>query len=157
MTALPSQKAVTRAVTGAVTGGNAIRKNQEPGTASQNQNHQTITPSGALNFWLWFKDQLKTELSKEDWDLWLRPLLFLKELAGSKHLLLALPAVNCIMEAYKVREPWLRGKLGPLGYSCSATRYPDKYELDRACDTNPEWIEVRDRLLRKKEPQRAAG
>ena len=148
-------KAVTKAVTKAVISDSAIRK--EPlnhGTIDQNQN---ITPNGALTFWLQFKDKLKTELPEEDWKLWLRPLLFLKEL-GSKHLLLALPPVSRITAAYKTKEPWLRKQLGPLGYSCSATRYPNEYELDKSCEINPEWIEVRDRLLRKgKEPQRAAG
>jgi hypothetical protein len=121
------------------------------------QSHQNITPNGALSFWLRFKDQLKAELPQEDWKLWLRPLFFLKEI-GSNHLLLALPPDSRIKEAYKAKEPWLRSKLKPLGYCCSATKYPDEYELGRACEINPEWIEVRERLLRKKkEPQRAAG
>lgn len=121
------------------------------------QELKTFTPDGALKFWLAFKSELKSELSEEDWSLWLRPLYFLKEL-GSKHLLLALPANNRILQAYKAREPWLRNKLGPLGYCCSATRYPDEYELDKAAEQNPEWLEVRDRLFAgRKEPQRATG
>jgi hypothetical protein len=136
-------------------GGGPIRKEE---TSKQLQEEiQNITPDGALTFWLKFKDQLKTELPEDEWQLWLRPLLFLKEL-GSKHLLLALPPVNRILDAYKAKEPWLRNRLAPLGYYCSATKYPDEYTLDRACAMNPEWFEVRDRLLRrKKESQRATA
>jgi hypothetical protein len=114
---------------------------------------KTITPNGALSFWLRFKSELKAELPEQDWKDWLRPLYFLKEL-GSKHLLLALPPSTRVIEAYKAREPWLRNRLGPLGYSCSATHYPDEYEVAKACETNPEWLEIQERLFGgKKEPQ----
>jgi hypothetical protein len=112
---------------------------------------ENITPCGALQFWRDFKFQLQKQLPAEEWGLWVRPLLFLKEL-GSGHLLLALPPVTRIMEAYKAREPWLRAQLGPLGWNCSATKYPEAPELDRLVERAPGmgWEEVRDRLLRKK-------
>jgi len=131
---------------------NRVRAQEEEPKKPQEEK-QNSTPHGVLSFWLKFKDQIKTELPEQDWSAWLRPLFLLKELS-SKHLLLALPPNSRVMEAYKAKEPWLRQRLGSLGYCCSATKYPDEFELDKAVERNPEWAEVRDRLLRtKKEPQ----
>jgi hypothetical protein len=117
---------------------------------------QNITPDGALTFWLKFKDRLKTEIPDDEWKLWVRPTYLLRALAPD-FLLLATPPNNRIMEACQARKRWLQGKLAEHGYSAGFTTYPDEYELDRLVEMNPEWAEVRDRLFRKRPPQRQAG
>jgi hypothetical protein len=131
----------------------AIRKNLEPGTS--NENHHA---SGALTFWLYLKDKIKSELSSEEWNLWVRPLYFLKEL-DHKVLLLAMPPNSRIMQAASKRKQWLREKFAEFGYSLGFTRYPDEYELKLCIERTSapgrisEWQEVYDRVMRKKEPQ----
>jgi len=126
-----------------------IRKNLEPGTLNENQNHHA---SGALKFWMHLKEKIKSDLPSEEWNLWMRPLYFLKEL-DHKVLLLAMPPNGRIMQAASKRQQWLREKFAESGYSFVFTRYPDEYELKACIERNPEWQAVYDRLMRKKEPQ----
>ena len=110
-----------------------IRKNLDPGTLNpEPEDHHAC---GALNLWLSVKENLKIDLGIEEWNEWVRPLYFLKEL-DHKFFLLAAPPNNKIIAAYRKREAWLRQKLHGLGgYSCGLTGYPDEYELERESRT----------------------
>ena len=127
-----------------------IRKNLEPGTLIPE--HEDHHGSAAMRFWIGFKEQLKIELGIEEWNQWVRPIYFLKEL-DHNFLLLSAPPNNKILSAYRKREAWLRQKLSELGgYSCGLTRYPEEWELERLAQTSPEWADVAARLSRKKQP-----
>jgi hypothetical protein len=102
----------------------------------------------ALKFWIRFKEQLKTELPIEEWNLWVRPAYLFRESDG--HLLLALPVSRKITDAYLERQAWLREKLQPHGYSCSATKYPDDYTLERVMREYPEQFEKLTPALKKR-------
>jgi hypothetical protein len=114
-------------------------------TEQHNKEEPSLEPSGiqhgsaALIFWIKFKDELKTLLPDEDWRLWVRPALLLREIGG--HLLLALPPATKIITAYRTRERWVRDLLEPYGYSCSATTYPDDFTLENLRSTYPEQFE----------------
>lgn len=133
--------------------GSVIRKNLEPRTQNQEEDHHGYA---GLKIWLRVKEQLKAELPRDEWDLWVRPCYLLREL-DHKHMLLSLPPNNKVIVAYKKREKWLRAKLHEHGYSCSATRYPDLFELERIREEFPhlwdaQWQEVYARFERKKKP-----
>ncbi len=108
-----------------------IRNEPEP---DPKQNHHA---SGAVKFWLEFKQELKTVLGVEEWEASIRPIYFLKAL-DHKHLLLAAPPNTKIINAYKKREPLLRQMLRERGgYCCSLTKYPEVWELGTSGATKP--------------------
>jgi helix-turn-helix protein len=89
----------------------------------------------AMPAWLSFKEQLRSELSEEEWNLWVRPMFLLRVLpAGSeqKHLLAALPRNGRIQAAASRRQPLMRELLAPAGFNISLTRYPDEWEIQEA-------------------------
>jgi hypothetical protein len=85
--------------------------------------------------WLSFKEQLRAELSPEEWNLWVRPMFLLRVLpanADQKHLLAAIPPNGRIQNAAIKRLPMLRELLEPVGFNISLTRYPDEWEIQEA-------------------------
>jgi len=89
----------------------------------------------SLPAWLSFKEQLRTEISDEEWNLWVRPMLLLRAMplgANQKHLLAAVPANGHIQSAAAKRVPLMRELLAPVGLNISVTRYPDEWEISEA-------------------------
>jgi hypothetical protein len=89
----------------------------------------------ALPAWLSFKQQLRAEVSDEEWNLWVRPMLLLKAIsadAGKKHLLAAIPPNGRIRSAAQERLPMMRELLAPVGLNISLTVYPDDWEIQEA-------------------------
>jgi hypothetical protein len=85
--------------------------------------------------WIAFKEQLRTELSEEEWNLWVRPMFLLKTMpasAGQKHFLAAVPASGRIQSAAVKRLPMMRELLAPAGLNISLTRYPNEWEINEA-------------------------
>src|SRR2546425_577718 len=107
--------------------------------------HHGDAALNSMPAWLSFKEQLRSELSDNEWNLWVRPMLLLKTMpAGSdqKHLLAALPANGRIQSAAIDRLPMMRELLAPVGLNISLTRYPDEWEIEEAsrrygCDVAP--------------------
>lgn len=89
----------------------------------------------ALPAWLALKEHLRTELSAEEFNLWVRPMFLLRAMpAGSdqKHLLAALPPSSRIQCAAQERLPMMRELLAPAGLNVSLTRYPDEWDISEA-------------------------
>jgi hypothetical protein len=89
----------------------------------------------SLPAWLSFKEQLRTELPDEEWDLWVRPMFLLKAMPASadqKHLLAAIPANGRIQSAATNRLAMMRELLAPVGLNISLTPYPDEWEIQEA-------------------------
>ena len=94
--------------------------------------HHGDAAMNSLPAWLAFKEQLRSELSEEEWDLWVRPMLLLKAMPASadqKHLLAALPPNSRIQGAAINRLQMMRELLAPVGLNISLTRYPDEWEI----------------------------
>ena len=88
-----------------------------------------------LPAWLALKERLRSEVSSEEWDLWVRPMLLLKVLpvdAERKHLLAALPPSSRIQAAALKQLSMMKELLAPAGLNISLTRYPDEYEITEA-------------------------
>ena len=82
--------------------------------------------------WIAFKEQLRCELSDEEWNLWVRPMFLLRTMAASdeqKHLLAAVPPNGRIQSAAMKRLPMMRELLAPGGFNISLTPYPDEYQI----------------------------
>src|SRR5438132_14420078 len=75
---------------------------------SREKHHASGALSGALKDWFSIKEKLKTQLSAEEWNLWVRPARLLKVVSGSC-MLIAVPASNPIMLAAKGRQEMLHG------------------------------------------------
>jgi len=91
----------------------------------------------SLPAWLAFKDQLRCELSADEWKFWARPMFLLKAIPLSadhsqKHLLAALPANSAIQSAAAKRLPMMRELLAPAGLNVSLTLYPDEWDIQEA-------------------------
>lgn len=91
----------------------------------------------SLPAFLAFKEQLRTELSEDEWNLWVRPMFLLKAMPLSKdtdqkHLLAAIPLNGRIQSAALKRLPMMRELLAPVGLNISLTRYPDEWEINEA-------------------------
>ena len=90
----------------------------------------------ALPAWLALKEQLRAELSAEEWNLWVRPMFLLRAMPASssdqKHLLAALPPSGRIQSAAQERLPMMRELLAPAGLNVSLTRYPDEWDVSEA-------------------------
>jgi hypothetical protein len=85
--------------------------------------------------WLAFKEQLRAELSKEEWDLWVRPMFLLRAMpasANQKHLLAAIPPNGRIQDAAQSHLPMMRELLAPAGFNISLTPYPDEWQIGEA-------------------------
>ncbi len=85
--------------------------------------------------WLAFKEQLRSEFSEEEWNLWVRPMLLLRRIPVSRdqiHILAALPANNRIHSAAVNRLPLMRELLAPAGLNISLKHYPDEWEIQEA-------------------------
>ncbi len=86
---------------------------------------------GAVSDWLKCKDDLKSELTDAEWELWVRPAYLLKLLSG-KVMLIALPPNTKITEAARAGKKALIEIVNARGYSgASFTRYPDDHERER--------------------------
>ena len=88
-----------------------------------------------LPAWLAFKEQLRSELPEEEWDLWVRPMFLLKAMpvgTDQRHLLAAIPPNGRIESAATKRLPMMRELLAPAGLHVSLTRYPDEWEIQEA-------------------------
>ena len=97
--------------------------------------HHGDAALNSLPAWLSFKEQLRNELSDEEWKLWVRPMLLLKTMpAGEdqKHLLAAIPPNTRIQDAALKRLPMMRELLAPAGLNISLTKYPDEWEIQEA-------------------------
>jgi hypothetical protein len=89
----------------------------------------------SMPVWLAFKEQLRTELSEDEWSLWARPMFLWKAISASadqKHLVAALPPNGRIQSAAMKRLPMMREMLAPAGLNISLTRYPDGYDISEA-------------------------
>lgn len=89
----------------------------------------------SLPAWLSFKEQLRAEISVEEWDLWVRPMFLLKAMPASadqKHLLAAIPANGRIQSAATNRLAMMRELLAPVGLNISLTPYPDEWQIEEA-------------------------
>jgi hypothetical protein len=89
----------------------------------------------ALPPFLALKEQLRGEMSSEEWGLWVRPMLLLKVMpvdGERKHFLAALPPNSRIQNAALKRVPMMRELLAPAGLNISLTNYPDEYEISEA-------------------------
>lgn len=85
--------------------------------------------------WLAFKEQLRSELSEEEWDLWVRPMFLLRAMpasANQKHLLAAIPPNGRIQDAAQNHLPMMRELLAPAGLNISLTLYPDEWQISEA-------------------------
>ncbi len=94
--------------------------------------HHGDAALNAMPAWLSFKEQLRAELSDEESDLWVRPMLLLKAMpigADQKHLLAAIPANRRIQGAAMKRLPMMRELLAAGGLNISLTKYPDEWEV----------------------------
>ena len=88
-----------------------------------------------LPAFLALKEELRGEMSAEEWDLWVRPMLLLKVMpvdGERKHFLAALPPNSRIQSAALTRLPMMRELLAPAGLNISLTRYPDEWEISEA-------------------------
>jgi len=86
----------------------------------------------SLPAWLAFKEQLRAEISAEEWDLWVRPMFLLKTMPGGKHLLAAVPPNGRIQSAAIKHLPMMRELLAPVGLNISLTPYPDEWQIEEA-------------------------
>jgi hypothetical protein len=85
--------------------------------------------------WLALKEQLRTELSEQEWNLWVHPMYLLKAMPlgdNKKHLLAAIPPNGRIQQAAEGRLPLMRCLLAPARLNISLTRYPDEWEVTEA-------------------------
>ena len=94
--------------------------------------HHGDAALNSLPAWLAVKEQLRSELSPEEWDLWVRPMLLLKTLGAGNHILAALPPNGRIIQQAQNRLPLMRELLAPAGLNISLTRYPDEWEISEA-------------------------
>ena len=97
--------------------------------------HHGDAALNSLPAWRAFKEQLRSEISDAEWNLWVRPMLLLKTMSASadqKHLLAALPPNSQIQSAAINRLPMMRELLAPGGMNISLTRYPDEWEIEEA-------------------------
>jgi hypothetical protein len=101
-----------------------IRNEPEPELEPRTEDHHA---NGALKVWLTVKEQLKAELHKDEWNLWVRPTMLLRVM-DHRFLLLAMPPNGAIMRAARERKEMLASLLSPYGYSFGFTKYPDDYE-----------------------------
>lgn len=89
----------------------------------------------SLPAWCALKEQLRNELSVDEWNRWVRPMLLLRVLPlgpGQKHLLAAIPPSSRIEAAALSRLPLMRELLRPAGYNLSLTKYPDEWQISEA-------------------------
>ena len=82
---------------------------------------------GAVKIWLAVKENLRVQLSADEWNLWVRPMRMLKVM-DQRHLLLALPPNNAIMAAAVRRKPMLAAELAQYGFTFGISKYPDEYD-----------------------------
>jgi hypothetical protein len=96
--------------------------------------HHGDAALNSLPVWLSFKEQLRSELSEAEWNLWVRPMYLLKAmpLGDKKHLLAAIPPNGRIQQAALDRLPMMRSLLAPAGLNISLTRYPNEWEIAEA-------------------------
>jgi hypothetical protein len=81
------------------------------------------------------QEQLRSELSEKEWNLWVRPMYLLRAIPLStdqKHLLAALPANGWIQSTAIKRLSIMRELLAPAGLNVSLTRYPDEWDIQEA-------------------------
>lgn len=140
--------------TGGVT--NPPKRGDKLGHAIRNNRHepslkaaiiQNITPDGALATWLKAKQELKTQIPAEGWNLWLRPMYLLKELSDGC-LLFSLPPVKKIVEAARSSRDLLHSTLQRHGYKLAGfTKYPDDIN---DLPSGGEWDEIRQRIFNKR-------
>lgn len=105
----------------------AIRIEPEPEPDPRTEDHHA---DSALRVWLKVKEQLRTDLSEDEWNLWVRPTYLLKAL-DHRFLLLAMPPNAVIMRASNERKSLLRALLSQHGYSFGFTKYPDDWERNQ--------------------------
>jgi hypothetical protein len=101
-----------------------IRNEPEPKPEPRTKDHHTRS---ALKAWFRVKEQLRSELPSDEWDLWVRP-TYMLHLLDHQFLLLAMPPSGVIMRAANVRKPMVKAMLARYGYSFGFTKYPDEYE-----------------------------
>jgi Helix-turn-helix domain len=86
--------------------------------------------SVAMKAWLTIKEQLRSELPRPEWELWVRPTYLLKVM-DHKFLLLAMPPSSKIIEAAQKRKALLSTKMAEVGYAFGFTKYPDDFQRHR--------------------------
>jgi hypothetical protein len=97
--------------------------------------HHGDAAMNSLPAWLALKEQLRNELSEEEWGLWVRPMLLLKVMApntNDKTLLAALPSNSQIQAAAKQYLPAMCELLEPSGFSIRLTTYPSEWEIEES-------------------------
>jgi hypothetical protein len=102
---------------------------------SKEEIHHGDAALNTMPAWLAFKEQLRSEVSEQEWNLWVRPMFLLKTMPADgdqKHMLAALPGNGRIQNAALKRLPMMRELLAPAGLNISLTRYPDEYEIGEA-------------------------
>lgn len=110
---------------------------------------RTNTPHGAvIRDWINFKENYRTRLSEDEYNLWLRPMLLLKGLSGN-HLLLALPPNKAVVEAAIAAKPKLIEALHSHGLNLAGfTPYPEDVN---DLPSGLEWEPVRQRIFNNRE------
>jgi helix-turn-helix protein len=97
--------------------------------------HHGDAALNSMPAWLAFKEQLRSELSEDEWNLWVRPMLLLKAMPASadqKHLLAAIPPSARIQSAATKRLPMMRELLATAGLNISLTHYPNEWEIEES-------------------------
>lgn len=97
--------------------------------------HHGAAALNKMPAWVSFKEQLRAELSEEEWNLWVRPMLLLKAMPigeGQTHLLAAIPPNSRIRSAAQQHLPMMRELLAPAGLNISLTVYPTEWEVQEA-------------------------
>lgn len=87
--------------------------------------------SGALENWFSIKNEMRSVVGPDEWQLWVRPAYLLSVMSGGV-LLIALPPSGRIVERARSRLPDLCRLAEQRGYrGLVYTRYPDEYERER--------------------------
>jgi hypothetical protein len=97
--------------------------------------HHGDAALNSLPAFISLKEQLRAEISDEEWNLWVRPMRLLKAMPvgpGQKHLLAAIPPNGRIKDAATKRVEMMREMLAPAGLNISLTKYPDEWEIREA-------------------------
>jgi hypothetical protein len=93
-----------------------------------------LTEALTRTLWFPFKRQLRTKLSAEEWNLFVRPMYLLKAIQANSnqvHLLATVPPNGRIISAACNRLPLMRQLLAP-SFNISLTVYPDEYQISEA-------------------------
>jgi len=123
----------------------SVEPSYEP---SEGQNHHAygaVNPT--LQTWLKIKASLRERIAGSEYNLWLRPMYFFKELSGGV-LLLTLPPNKQVVAAARLNRALITNEIQAHGLQgFSLTGYPDNDVLLQLSHGNSEWAEAANRIL----------